>query len=497
MHALLDAAGLWLTAPRERAYEVGVIMAAAEALAQGVDTPSLRELAGISTDRISSWSLTVFARAAFEELGLNLPEPRSAEAQTDSLGTRTWPPTQFFQNSDPPHRTKDVSEWLCGWRAPTGLAASSGPLQNVAAHVVRKQAGHGGDLAHLDRGRIETGQYAMKPWEVAAVDQLTPPFQVALVRLTCHPIPETVQVPVNCGLPLGPPPRGRPPARRPPAQPLRTPDRGTSTANSPRNSAAAPSNYAERFAGAGTYTGGEPGSPVIGFETLIRDRSLRVKALDLRFLFVERDRRRVARLREQLTIAARPVALEDLSRYGSDLAVEAGDYDPTLARSAFEARCVGSLHARRARHHWGASSWTSSGGSRPTRRARWSGRGDPVLLQAVRFVAAGFGGRPGRRQPRRPLSRPRYWVGIDGSVVELAEWRVGDAVMMWVRPEVAGRQLDGRLWDDYPAEAAPLKAVRSDAAAFSNRAGGRPRRGSRGHGRAQRPVLPGGCAGLR
>jgi hypothetical protein len=36
-------------------------MAAAEALAQGVDTPSLRELAGISTDRISSWSLTVIA----------------------------------------------------------------------------------------------------------------------------------------------------------------------------------------------------------------------------------------------------------------------------------------------------------------------------------------------------------------------------------------------------------------------------------------------------
>lgn len=42
----------------------------------------------------------------------------------------------------------------------------------------------------------------MESWEVAAVDQLTPPLQVALVRLTCHPIPETVQVSVNCGLPL-------------------------------------------------------------------------------------------------------------------------------------------------------------------------------------------------------------------------------------------------------------------------------------------------------
>jgi hypothetical protein len=85
LHALRDAAGLWLTAPRERGYEAGVIMAAAEALAQGADTPSLRELAGISTHRISLWSLTEFARAAFEELGLHLPEPRSAEAQTMAM----------------------------------------------------------------------------------------------------------------------------------------------------------------------------------------------------------------------------------------------------------------------------------------------------------------------------------------------------------------------------------------------------------------------------
>jgi three-Cys-motif partner protein len=88
--------------------------------------------------------------------------------------------------------------------------------------------------------------------------------------------------------------------------------------------------YAEGFAGPGIYTGGEPGSPVIALETLIHDPDLRVRARDLRFLFVEKDKRRVAQLREQLTVSARPVPLEDLSRYGIDLAVEAGDYDPTL-----------------------------------------------------------------------------------------------------------------------------------------------------------------------
>ena len=88
--------------------------------------------------------------------------------------------------------------------------------------------------------------------------------------------------------------------------------------------------YAEGFAGPGIYTGGEPGSPVIALQTLIHDPGLRMKARDLRFLFVEQDKNRVASLREQLAIAARPVPLEDLARYGIDLAVEAGDYDPTL-----------------------------------------------------------------------------------------------------------------------------------------------------------------------
>lgn len=88
--------------------------------------------------------------------------------------------------------------------------------------------------------------------------------------------------------------------------------------------------YAEGHAGPGIYEGGEPGSPVIAFQTLIRDPDLRMRARDLRFLFVERDKRRVVSLRERLEIAARPVALDDLSRYGIELAVEVGDYDPTL-----------------------------------------------------------------------------------------------------------------------------------------------------------------------
>lgn len=48
------------------------------------------------------------------------------------------------------------------------------------------------------------------------------------------------------------------------------------------------------------------------------------------------------------------------------------------------------------------------------------------------------------------LDRPRRRVSPEGSVGELSGWRLGDAVMMRVRPEVAGRRLDGRLWDDFP-----------------------------------------------
>lgn len=60
----------------------------------------------------------------------------------------------------------------------------------------------------------------------------------------------------------------------------------------------------------------------------------------------------------------------------------------------------------------------------------------------------------------RYTNRPRYRVGLDGLVGELSGWRLGDAVMMRVRPEVAGRLLDGRLWDDFPvARATPPGVV--------------------------------------
>ncbi|GAA3512321.1 three-Cys-motif partner protein TcmP [Georgenia daeguensis] len=88
--------------------------------------------------------------------------------------------------------------------------------------------------------------------------------------------------------------------------------------------------YAEGFSGPGVYTGGEPGSPVIALETLIKDPTLRTRARDLRFLFVEGNLKRAERLREQLEKAAKPVPLSELARYGIDLAVEPGDYDPAL-----------------------------------------------------------------------------------------------------------------------------------------------------------------------
>ncbi|MDG4764508.1 three-Cys-motif partner protein TcmP [Solwaraspora sp. WMMD406] len=88
--------------------------------------------------------------------------------------------------------------------------------------------------------------------------------------------------------------------------------------------------YAEGFAGPGVYTGGEPGSPVIALKTLIGDPLIRTRARDLRFLFVEQNNKRAERLRQELEHAATPVPLNDLARYGIDLAVATGDYDPTL-----------------------------------------------------------------------------------------------------------------------------------------------------------------------
>lgn len=88
--------------------------------------------------------------------------------------------------------------------------------------------------------------------------------------------------------------------------------------------------YAEGFSGPGVYTEGEPGSPVIALRSVINDPSLRLRAHDLRFLFVEGKRERADELRVQLAKAARPVPLDQLAKYGIDLAIKAGDYDPGL-----------------------------------------------------------------------------------------------------------------------------------------------------------------------
>ena len=88
--------------------------------------------------------------------------------------------------------------------------------------------------------------------------------------------------------------------------------------------------YAEGFAGPGIYTAGEPGSPVIALRSLVGDPSIRTRARDVRFLFVEKNRERAARLRIELEKAAAPVPLGELRAHGIDLAIVPGDYDPTL-----------------------------------------------------------------------------------------------------------------------------------------------------------------------
>ena len=87
---------------------------------------------------------------------------------------------------------------------------------------------------------------------------------------------------------------------------------------------------AEGFAGPGIYRGGQPGSPVIALRTLLDDPQLRRRARKLRFLFVEKMPRRAARLRSELEKAAEPVPLSELPKYGIDVDIATGSYDPTL-----------------------------------------------------------------------------------------------------------------------------------------------------------------------
>lgn len=99
--------------------------------------------------------------------------------------------------------------------------------------------------------------------------------------------------------------------------------------------------YAEGFAGPGIYNGGEPGSPVLALRTLIGNPSLRMRARDLRFLFVEKDKGRAEQLRKELAKEAKPVALSELHRYGIDLEVASGSYDPNLVNLLTEHKAWG------------------------------------------------------------------------------------------------------------------------------------------------------------
>jgi len=88
--------------------------------------------------------------------------------------------------------------------------------------------------------------------------------------------------------------------------------------------------YAEGFAGPGIYTGGEPGSPVIALRTLIDDPGLRTQVKDVRFLFVDKDARCTALLRECVAHAIQPVKMDELAKYGVIVDVKTGPCDPTL-----------------------------------------------------------------------------------------------------------------------------------------------------------------------
>ncbi len=96
--------------------------------------------------------------------------------------------------------------------------------------------------------------------------------------------------------------------------------------------------YAEGFAGSGTYTNGERGSPVIAAEVFLRRRSFLDNGKRLTMVLVEQDERRLASLQEQMANA--------LSRHGVLPRTLAITYQPgDCAR-----RLLPSLAAAGARH---------------------------------------------------------------------------------------------------------------------------------------------------
>ena len=62
--------------------------------------------------------------------------------------------------------------------------------------------------------------------------------------------------------------------------------------------------YVDTHAGRGSYTGSNPGSPVVALRTLLRHRSLSdlLKTSEFRFVFLERDERNETALREQVAL---------------------------------------------------------------------------------------------------------------------------------------------------------------------------------------------------
>jgi hypothetical protein len=75
---LLDAVTLWDVQPTLRAHDI--VQVAADALAVGVDSPALRELAGLSADE-TYWTLRPLVEATLDELGIHYPERGSDEIQ--------------------------------------------------------------------------------------------------------------------------------------------------------------------------------------------------------------------------------------------------------------------------------------------------------------------------------------------------------------------------------------------------------------------------------
>ncbi len=76
--ALMDAVALWEAYPDSGPAKV--ISAAVDALVQGLDSPSLRELAGLSA-RDSRWTVQPLVEATFGELGISYPGPGIDEIQ--------------------------------------------------------------------------------------------------------------------------------------------------------------------------------------------------------------------------------------------------------------------------------------------------------------------------------------------------------------------------------------------------------------------------------